>query len=337
MRISVVIPCYNAARWLGDSLRSVVHQTRPADEILLVDDGSSDGSAQLVAESGLPVKVLQSNRLGGAGARNVGVEAAAGDWIAFQDADDIWLPDHLERAERSLTGGDVAFLGYRHTFTVGEPHKWLVSQPPWADEGTQTGLSSERYLELHREGRFFAMASTLVRRDRLRDVGAFDPSFVRRHDIDMWLRVIADKTWCYDPKPAYAYRADTPGAISRNNTNAEMYYFRALLKNSSAYPKAMIDPLLKNAARTAMAAALTEGDASDVRQAKQATTEFLSQRDNVMIRAALFWPNAFRYLNRHRRARNAKLKQQDTKQEFVDGRHVWPWLGEPLDSVAGVK
>jgi glycosyltransferase involved in cell wall biosynthesis len=90
--VSVVIPCYNTERYLGDALRSVLTQDVPPLEVLVIDDGSTDGSAALAASFGPPVRVLSQPNCGVSAARNHGLREARGEWIAFLDADDVWVP-----------------------------------------------------------------------------------------------------------------------------------------------------------------------------------------------------------------------------------------------------
>jgi glycosyltransferase involved in cell wall biosynthesis len=100
--ISVVIPCYNGARFLRETLESVARQTYPADEVIVVDDGSTDASAAVAASFGPPVRVLRQANQGESVARNNGIAAAAGDWIALLDADDLWAPTKLERQVQAV-------------------------------------------------------------------------------------------------------------------------------------------------------------------------------------------------------------------------------------------
>ena len=95
--ISVVIPCYNAAPFLRETLESVFVQTYPPLEIIVVDDGSTDESAVIAESFGSPVRVIRQENQGESVARNRGIEEAGGDWVAFLDADDLWLPNKLER------------------------------------------------------------------------------------------------------------------------------------------------------------------------------------------------------------------------------------------------
>jgi glycosyltransferase involved in cell wall biosynthesis len=94
--VSVVIPAFNAASYLGAALGSVLAQTQPPDEIVVVDDGSRDDTAA-VAQSFPGVRLVARSHGGIAAARNAGVAATSREWIAFLDADDLWLPDKLER------------------------------------------------------------------------------------------------------------------------------------------------------------------------------------------------------------------------------------------------
>ena len=104
-RISCIVPVWNGERFLGQALASVFQQTLPPTEVFVVDDGSTDNSARIAQDFGQRVTLIQQANRGPGAARNVGVSASTGDWIAFLDADDLWLPtklarqvDHLGRA-----------------------------------------------------------------------------------------------------------------------------------------------------------------------------------------------------------------------------------------------
>jgi glycosyltransferase involved in cell wall biosynthesis len=102
--VSVVIPCYNAARFLRETLASVLGQTARPSEVIVVDDGSQDDSATVAASFGPPIRVIRQENQGECAARNRGIDGAQGDWIAFLDADDIWQPRKLELQLRQLEG-----------------------------------------------------------------------------------------------------------------------------------------------------------------------------------------------------------------------------------------
>ncbi len=101
--ISVVIPCFNGERFLAETLRSVLAQTKIPLEIIVVDDGSTDNSAVLAESFGSIVRVVRQENRGLPATRNRGIGESRGDWIAFLDADDLWLPEKLERQVAATT------------------------------------------------------------------------------------------------------------------------------------------------------------------------------------------------------------------------------------------
>lgn len=100
--LTVVIPCYNAAPFLRECLDSVFNQTHPPDEVILVNDGSTDSSHQIAASYGEKIKIISQENQGVSAARNRGILEATSDWVAIQDADDIWHPEKLEKQVRAL-------------------------------------------------------------------------------------------------------------------------------------------------------------------------------------------------------------------------------------------
>jgi glycosyltransferase involved in cell wall biosynthesis len=122
MRVSVVIPCRNAGRTVGDAVRSAFEQTEPPLEILVIDDASTDGSADAARSAGALV-IQSSRRRNAGGARNAGMEAAKGDVFAFLDADALAPRDWLERARRAFESDrDIVAVGGR--IANGRPGRW---------------------------------------------------------------------------------------------------------------------------------------------------------------------------------------------------------------------
>ena len=115
LSISVVIPAYNAEGCVVRAVESVLAQSRPAMEVIVVDDGSRDATAAVAERFGPAVRVLRQANGGPAAARNHGVREAGGEWIAFLDADDAWLPQKLERQAEKLDGAQV---GVVHCYVV---------------------------------------------------------------------------------------------------------------------------------------------------------------------------------------------------------------------------
>jgi glycosyltransferase involved in cell wall biosynthesis len=113
--VSVIIPCFNAARWIGETLGSVTSQGVDGVEIIVVDDGSTDQSATLVRQQFPQVQLIETSHYGASRARNVGTEASSGDFTQYLDADDLLMPDKLQAQLECLqrSGADVAYGDWR--------------------------------------------------------------------------------------------------------------------------------------------------------------------------------------------------------------------------------
>jgi glycosyltransferase involved in cell wall biosynthesis len=187
IRAAVVIPVYRA-HYLAECLGSVFGQTRPADEVIVVDDGSPDGEAiesALTPYAGRVTVICQENRGAGA-ARNKGILAAQADAIAFLDADDVWEPQCLERQLHLLTETPGRTLVYANAHYVGDGplSGQLFMDTAWSKgEATVEALLSQRCTVL--------TSSVVVRRQALIDEGLFDEELRRGQDFDMWLRLAA--------------------------------------------------------------------------------------------------------------------------------------------------
>jgi glycosyltransferase involved in cell wall biosynthesis len=131
--VSVVIPCYNGARFLRDTVGSVLAQTLPPLEVIVVDDGSTDDSAAVAESFGSPVRVIRQPNRGESVARNRGIAEARGDWVAFLDADDLWLPEKLaEQAKLMAPGVGGICSGNLARYPDGR-EVYHCSRPEWFD------------------------------------------------------------------------------------------------------------------------------------------------------------------------------------------------------------
>lgn len=154
--ISVVIPCYNAGRFLRETIDSILAQSYSPMEVIVVDDGSTDDSAAIAESYGPPVRVVRQHNQGESVARNRGIEDARGDWIAFQDADDYWHPDKLSRQVASIEDDCSAICTRYYRFTndvsVGAKRKFSSKMRPFT------------VMEMLRDGQPCQIASLMVRR-----------------------------------------------------------------------------------------------------------------------------------------------------------------------------
>ena len=187
--VSVVIPAYNAMDHLPRALESALAQTRPAQEIVVVDDGSSDSTAEVARGYGAPVRLVShAQNRGLSAARNTGVRAAHGRWIALLDADDVWYPPKLERQMRRVEAApDAAGVHFCLTLiTMPDGQRWVdcVEDPdPEADP------AAFRRTLLVKNAISGSGCSPLVRRDLLMQVGGWDETLRTCEDWDLWLRL----------------------------------------------------------------------------------------------------------------------------------------------------
>ena len=128
-QVSVVIPAYNAARWLAAAVESCLAQSFQDLEIIIVDDGSSDATRSLVAQWSAPIRVVHTEHRGSSAARNVGTALARGEFIQYLDADDYLLPDKIARqvARLACSGAEVAYGDWRYRFEF--PGGWHLLSP----------------------------------------------------------------------------------------------------------------------------------------------------------------------------------------------------------------
>ena len=206
MSISVVIPAYNASRYLAATLNSILAQTLPADEILVIDDGSRDDTATIAESFGPPVRVIRRTNVGQAASRNFGVQQAQSEWIAFLDADDLWEPTKLARQMEELARNLDASLCYtaRVDFTEEDGVIKLgrvMPVPPPADLRQALFRNTT-----------FMPSSTILRRSMFLAAGGFDSKYKIIEDWDLWLRLLRDNTVfaaCNEPLLLYRLHLDS--------------------------------------------------------------------------------------------------------------------------------
>ncbi|MBC8349819.1 MAG: glycosyltransferase [Verrucomicrobia bacterium] len=182
-KVSVVIPTYDRIDTLPRSLDSVINQTFYDWELIVVDDGSTDGTDEMILRDYPAVRFHRQENAGVSSARNSGVALASGAWIAFLDSDDAWLPEKLERQLSHLAKEPELRLS--HTDEIWIRNGRRVNQPKeYAKSG---GYIYRRCLPLCS----ICPSSVLIRRDLFDEVGGFDETFPVCEDYDLWLRITA--------------------------------------------------------------------------------------------------------------------------------------------------
>ncbi len=180
--VSVIIPAYNSEKTLSRAIGSALEQNSIPLEIIVVDDGSTDGTADKVREYGGKVRLIQQENRGAGAARNRGVAEAAGEFIAFLDADDEYLPDRLCKGLEPLLANEK----------VGMTHCQCILHYPDGNEE----ISGERFLrmQIFRPERMLnplyqSTPSATLRKTVFLELGGFDENLKTREDHDLWLRV----------------------------------------------------------------------------------------------------------------------------------------------------
>ncbi len=263
MKFSVVIPCHNAAPFIAATLRSVAAQTLRPHEIIVVDDASTDDSVRQIQASGVPVTLLSVAHRNAAATRNDGIAAATGDWIAFQDSQDLWYPRHLELAAEMLSAGPAIAYDATTDDLSGEGRITPRAPIPPRTDHPLHAIPGEAYIET---GIGFSQQTLVVSRQRLREIGGYDPALRRRHDIDLWLRAIAGHYFAYRPQATAAWRTDVSAGLSQNALSANEFLLRALRKNEQAHASDAYRRWRAKVAHDTMSLAFTHAPSAQARR-----------------------------------------------------------------------
>jgi glycosyltransferase involved in cell wall biosynthesis len=217
--VSAVIPAYNAAKFIGRAIGSVLSQSFPPSEIIVVDDGSTDDTEAVVAAFGSRVRYFRTPNSGPAAARNLGIRVSSGKYIAFLDADDWWLPHKIETQIKILSRNDnISFVcadWFNGQTGTEAPTSVLSSYKAWEQTANFDLMLCEN----------FALTSTVVlERDKLLKLGLFLETLRGAEDRHLWLRLLAtgDAFVC---KEILVFRRLHPG-----NTTATLAFFKSQVK-----------------------------------------------------------------------------------------------------------
>ena len=199
-KVSVVIPAYNALRFLPQTVESALAQTFQDFEIIIINDGSSDGTEAWLSQTNYPqlTHITQAN-LGLPITRNVGIATARGEYIAFLDADDLWEPTKLERQVACLDARPKVGLVHTAIRYIDEDNREINQVL-----GTHGDGDVWREVVVHNPVR--CGSTPLVRRECFEVVGVFDPTLTFSEDWDMWIRIASSYHFTTINEPLTLYR-----------------------------------------------------------------------------------------------------------------------------------
>jgi len=211
-RISVIMPCYNAATFVEEAVNCVMNQTYPDVELIVVDDGSTDGSVdilqQLAVQYSPRLNLLFQGHAGPYPARNLGLERAHGGRVAFLDADDYWTQDALEKLATVMDAShaDIAYCGWQNV-GEGAPGTKPYIPPDYGQMDTAAEFLSSCPWPIH---------AALVRREAIDAVKGFSERRFSAMDYDLWLRLYAHtQKLVRVPEVMAFYRWHDKGQISK--------------------------------------------------------------------------------------------------------------------------
>lgn len=204
MEVSALIPTYNRRVQVLRAVDSVLAQTMPVREIIVVDDGSTDGTAEAIrSRYGSCVEVFRQENAGVSAARNRGIREARGEWIALLDSDDVWLPTKIERQVEALTDlGSEFGLCFTDNLYGGNPDMKLSAfQETCFEAVARFGPLEEETTQLLAGREPFFTSSLLIRHSLLEELDGFDEALVLGEDADMVFRLSFRTRFCFVSEP----------------------------------------------------------------------------------------------------------------------------------------
>jgi glycosyltransferase involved in cell wall biosynthesis len=205
-KFSVVIPTYNRAATITRAIESVLAQTYPYVEIILINDGSTDNTEELIKVYRDRIKYISQHNRGSASARNRGISEATGDYIAFLDSDDLWFPKKLERVVVAIQNYPEVGLFYSDSNVLDKNGRlmWIYRSSHIIGNAYQAFMESD----------FVSTSSVVVHRSCFDVVGVFSESLAGCEDWDMWIRLSRKFPCVHIPEVLSAFAWRTGGARS---------------------------------------------------------------------------------------------------------------------------
>ena len=242
--VSVVITCYNYDRFLDQCIQSALGQTYQSLEVVIVDDGSTDNTREVVEKFlHLPnVKYIYQENSGQTKAKNVGVANSTGKFIAFLDADDFW---DLKKLEKQIPKFSNPKVGVVYSgFSLVDQNGWPVVKTPAGQymQPRRGPVVEELFMD-----NFVPFSSSVVTKDCFMSVGGFDESLAMGIDWDLWLRISVDYNFDYIHEPLLFYRIGHSDQMSKNTEVRQHCSDRIMKKFIQNYPGVLSKKLIRNA------------------------------------------------------------------------------------------
>ncbi len=296
--VSVVIPAYNSASYIAEAIDSALQQDYPEQEIIVIDDGSTDETVEIVARYGDKVRLLTQKNQGSAVARNLGIRQARGKYVAFLDADDVWGPHKIRCQVEAM-----AAAGYKMAYS-----RFIWWRPDAPGQYTQAQVEFEKrdnpnlstaaivtgcpYAELLLDCIVWT-STVIVEKSELEKAGLFDPSLRKGQDYDLWLRLSRQTEMVGLEIPTALYRIH-PNSITFNVKDINYEYLilsNAVARWSETGPDGRTPPRGQVAARLARSS-FFHGQAHMLHGNPRIAAESFSismRHSGIRLKVLLFW------------------------------------------------
>ena len=271
-KISIIMPVYNGEKHMKLSIESILHQTFPDFEFIIINDGSTDNTSVLMTSVYPEIVFIQQSNTGVSCTRNVGIKRASGDWIAFLDSDDEWFPEKLEVQMNALYKNPE--LKICHTNEI------------WIRNGTRVnpkkkhekfgGWIFQKCLPLC----CISPSSVIIHKSIFDEVGLFDDSLLVCEDYDLWLRITARNPVLYIKKPLLRKYGGHNDQLSRKYWGMDRFRIKSLekiiySKELSESDENAAKKMLTEKIHILIQGAKKRGNIMEVREFKKQYSEFL--------------------------------------------------------------
>ena len=222
MQISVIIPTYNRKNLITRAIKSVINQSLKPFEIIIVDDGSTDGTYEFINQFFPEIRVIRQLNNGVSSARNLGLKNAKGNWIAFLDSDDEWFSKKLEFQKKAIDHSDKYLIS--HTNEIWIRNGVRVNQ--MKKHQKYGGSIFEKSLDICR----ISPSSVLINRKIFEDIGKFDETLKICEDYDFWLRISSKYPVLFLDELLIKKYGGHKDQLSKNTIGIEQYRIQSLEK-----------------------------------------------------------------------------------------------------------
>ena len=220
MKISVIIPTYNRKSFLKRSVDSVLKQTLKPHEIIIVDDGSSDGTSSMIKESYPAINLIRQENKGVSAARNIGIRSSSGDWVCFLDSDDEWKKNKLKSQQLAITQNPNYVFCHSNEEWIRNGKK-INQKKKHKKHG---GDIFKKCLDMCR----ISPSSVMIYKKVFDDIGFFNEKLIVCEDYELWLRICAHYKVLFVDEPLIIKYGGHEGQLSNSFESIEFFRIKAL-------------------------------------------------------------------------------------------------------------